>query len=103
MDKPLVQSSRTSVGRTKRELYGIWMEMPLVVKSPKRGTGPKMKEHLGNLKQIQDDVVHFLDANNLGQSFLEWCQCHRKLGKFMAMKAFLTNTPQMQHLPILAL
>ena len=42
---------------TMRELYGIWMEMPLVVKSPKRGTGPKMKEHLGNLKQIQDDVA----------------------------------------------
>ena len=81
---------------TMRELYGIWMEMPLVVKSPKRGTGPKMKEHLGNLKQIQDDVVQFLDANNLGhpQSSLEWRQCYRELGKFMAMKAFLTNTPQ---------
>ena len=79
-----------------RELYGIWMEMPLVVKSPKRGTGPTMKEHLGNLKKIQDDVVHFLDANNLGhpQSSLEWRQCYRELGKFMAMKAFLTNTPQ---------
>ena len=81
---------------TMREVYGIWMEMPLVVKSPKRGTGPTMKEHLGNLKKIQDDVVHFLDANNLGhpQSSLEWRQCYRELGKFVGMKAFLTNTPQ---------
>ena len=55
-----------------------------------------MKEHLGNLKKTHDDVVHFLDANNLGhpQSSLEWRQCYRELGKFMAMKAFLTNTPR---------
>ena len=70
--------------------------MPMVLKSPKRGSGPTMKEHLGNRQKTHDDVVHFLDANNLGrpQSSLEWRQCYRELGKFLAMKAFLTNTPQ---------
>ena len=81
---------------TMKELYGIWCEMPLVLKSPKRGAGPTMKEHLGNRQKIQDEVVQFLDANNLGrpQSSSEWRQCYRELGKFLAMKAFLTNTPQ---------
>ena len=64
------------------------------MKSPKRGK--TMKEHLGNRQKTHDEVVHFLDANNLGrpQSSLEWRQCYRELGKFLAMKAFLTNTPQ---------
>ena len=81
---------------TMKELYGIWCEMPLVLKSPKRGAGPTMKEHPGNRQKIQDEVVQFLDANNLGrpQSSSEWRQCYRELGKFLAMKAFLTNTPQ---------
>ena len=37
-----------------------------------------------------------LDANNLGrpQSPAEWRQCYRELGEFLAMRAFLTNTPQ---------
>ena len=87
---------------TMKELYGIWCEMPLVLKSPKRGAGPTMKEHLGNRQKTHDDVVHFLDANNLGrpQSSLEWRQCYREVGKFLAMKAFLTNTPQvvMEHM-----
>ena len=42
---------------TMKELYGIWMEMPLVLKSPKRGSGPTMKEHLGHLKKTHEDVV----------------------------------------------
>ena len=36
---------------TMKELYGIWCEMPLVLKSPKRGAGPTMKEHLGTLNR----------------------------------------------------
>ena len=51
---------------TMKELYGIWCEMPLVLKSPKRGSGPTMKEHLGNRQKTHDEVVQFLDANNLG-------------------------------------
>ena len=74
---------------TMKELYGIWCEMPLVLKSPKRGSGPTMT----NLKQTHDEVVQFLDANNLGrpQSSLEWRQCYRELGKFLAMKAYPTG------------
>ena len=47
-------------------------------------------------QKTKDEVQQFLDANNLGrpQSPAEWRQCYRELGKFLAMRAFLTNTPQ---------
>ena len=49
---------------TMKELYGIWMEMRLVLKSPKRGSGPTMKEHLGHLKKTHDDVVTVSSASS---------------------------------------
>ena len=81
---------------TMKELYGIWCEMPLIVGTIRRGKKATMKEHLAERKERADEVIQFLDANNLGrpQSALEWRQCFRELGKFLAMKAFLTNTPQ---------
>ena len=36
----------------------------------------------------------FAGTDILGCQQLEWRQCYRELGKFLAMKAFLTNTPQ---------
>ncbi len=49
-----------------KELYGIWCEVQLVVKSPKRGRGPTMREHQTNLQKTHQEVVQFLDSNNLG-------------------------------------
>ena len=79
-----------------KELYGIWCEMPLMIQRSRRGQGETAKEHQANLQKTKDEVQQFLDANNLGrpQSPAEWRQCYRELGKFLAMRAFLTNTPQ---------
>ena len=81
---------------TMKELYGIWCEMPLMIQRSRRGQGETAKEHQANLQKTKDEVQQFLDANNLGrpQSPAEWRQCYRELGKFLAMRAFLTNTPQ---------
>ena len=81
---------------TMKELYGIWCEMPLMIQRSRRGQGETVKEHQANLQKTKDEVQQFLDANNLGrpQSPAEWRQCYRELGKFLAMRAFLTNTPQ---------
>ena len=83
-------------GWTMKELYGIWCEMPLMIQRSRRGQGETAKEHQANLQKTKDEVQQFLDANNLGrpQSPAEWRQCYRELGKFLAMRAFLTNTPQ---------
>ena len=81
---------------TMKELYGIWCEMPLMIQRSRRGQGETAKEHQANLQKTKDEVQQFLDANNLGrpQSPAEWRQCYKELGKFLAMRAFLTNTPQ---------
>ena len=81
---------------TMKELYGIWCEMPFIIQRSRRGQGETAKEHQANLQKTKDEVQQFLDANNLGrlQSPAEWRQCYRELGKFLAMRAFLTNTPQ---------
>ena len=83
-------------GWTMKELYGIWCEMPLMIQRSRRGQGETAKEHQANLQKTKDEVQQFLDANNLErpQSPAEWRQCYRELGKFLAMRAFLTNTPQ---------
>ena len=83
-------------GWTMKELYGIWCEMPLMIQRSRRGQGETAKEHQANLQKTKEEVQQFLDANNLGrpQSPAEWRQCYRELGKFLAMRAFLTNTPQ---------
>ena len=80
-------------GWTMKELYGIWCEMPLMIQRSRRGQGETAKEHQANLQKTKDEVQQFLDANNLGrpQSPAEWRQCY---SKFLAMRAFLTNTPQ---------
>ena len=63
---------------------------------PQERRRPNDEKALGEPQADPPGVVQFLDANNLErpQSSLEWRQCYRELGKFLAMKAFLTNTPQ---------
>ena len=67
-----------------------------MIQRSRRGQGETAKEHQANLQKTKDEVQQFLDANNLGrpQPPAEWRQCYRELGKFLAMRAFLTNTPQ---------
>ena len=67
-----------------------------MIQRSRRGQGETAKEHQANLQKTKDEVQQFLDANNLARphSPAEWRQCYRELGKFLAMRAFLTNTPQ---------
>ena len=67
-----------------------------MIQRSRRGQGETAKEHQANLQKTKEEVQQFLDGNNLGrpQSRAEWRQCYRELGKFLAMRAFLTNTPQ---------
>ena len=51
---------------------------PLVIATTRRGAKQTMKEHQAGPKKNAEEVIQFLDANNLGrpQTSLEWSQCY---------------------------
>ena len=88
---------------TLRQLWGVWESLPLL-QGPKQ-RGPKNKAQnqtrLAGWETLKEDARCFLKEEGLPfpQTGPEWRLVYRAMGKVLAARAFLTDTPVMQ-LPV---
>ena len=90
---------------TLRQLWGVWESLPLLQGPRQRGPKNKAQNQirLEGWENLKEDARCFLKEEGLPfpQTGPEWRLVYRAMGKVLAARAFLTDTPaEVMQLPV---